>query len=68
MAHLHVPYGEAPPTRLLAMTLILSYWLGYHDASRSHHLDTEPVAAWRRTQEGYHKGKENATTLARSII
>ena len=50
-------YGEAPPTRLLAMTLILSYWLGWLDASKTHNVDSEPVAAWRRIKEAYEKGK-----------
>jgi hypothetical protein len=50
-----LPYEESPPTRLLALNLILSYWLGWLDASRSHHVDTEPVAAWRRIKEAYDK-------------
>jgi hypothetical protein len=43
-----LPYEESPPTRLLALNLILSYWIGWLDASRSHHLDTEPISAWKR--------------------
>jgi hypothetical protein len=49
-------YEEAPPTRILALSLILSYWLGWLDASKTHYLDREPVAAWRRIGEAYKKG------------
>jgi hypothetical protein len=35
-----LPYEESPPTRLLSLNLILSYWLGWLDASRTHYLDT----------------------------
>jgi hypothetical protein len=31
-----LPYEESPPTRLLALNLILSYWLGWLDASKTH--------------------------------
>ena len=34
-------YPEAPPTRLLSMTLNLCYWLGYHDADKGHELHKE---------------------------
>ncbi|MGB6671093.1 MAG: hypothetical protein WBE34_01535 [Candidatus Nitrosopolaris sp.] len=50
-------YEESPPTRLLALNIILSYWLGWLDASKSHHLDTEPIFAWKRIEEAYNKGK-----------
>jgi hypothetical protein len=50
-------YEKAPPTRLLALSLILNYWLGFHDASRNHYLHEEPVAAWRRIKEAYDSGK-----------
>jgi hypothetical protein len=55
-----LPYEEAPPTRLLALNLILTYWLGWLDAKGGHTLDTEPVAAWRRIKEAYDKGKQAA--------
>jgi len=54
-------YSKAPPTRLLALNLILSYWLGWLDAKGGHALDTEPVAAWRRIKEVYDKGKQDAS-------
>jgi hypothetical protein len=53
-------YSDVPPTRLLSMTLILSYWLGWLDAKGRHALDSEPVAAWRRIKEAYDKGKADA--------
>ena len=52
-----LPYEESPPTRLLALNLILSYWLGWLDASNSHYIDTEPISAWKRIEEAYNKGK-----------
>ena len=52
-----LPYEKSPPTRLLALHLILSYWLGWLDASRSHYLDTEPISAWKRIEGAYNKGK-----------
>lgn len=54
------PYEEAPPTRLLALNLILSYWLGWLDGKGGHAVDTEPVAAQRRIHEVYVKGKQDA--------
>jgi hypothetical protein len=50
-------YAEAPPTRLLALNLIISYWLGWLDASKTHYLDKEPVSAWKRIEEAYNMGK-----------
>jgi hypothetical protein len=52
-----LPYEESPPTRLLALNLILSYWLGWLDASGSHHLDIEPISAWKRIEEAYKEGR-----------
>lgn len=57
----NIPYEKAPPTRLLALDLILSYWLGWIDAVGGHHLDTEPVAAWKRIEAAYNKGKEKGS-------
>src|SRR6266487_442162 len=53
---LDLAYEESPPTRLLSLNLILSYWLGWLNASKSHHLDTEPISAWKRIEEAYNKG------------
>ena len=50
-------YEEAPPTRLLSQALILSYWLGYHDADRGHYLHEEEIGAWKRIKEAYESGK-----------
>ncbi|MPZ08033.1 MAG: hypothetical protein GEU26_16725 [Nitrososphaeraceae archaeon] len=44
-----------PPHRLLAMNLILSYWLGWLSIPKSLHL----VSDWSRIQDAYHKGKSN---------
>jgi len=52
-----LPYEESPPIRLLALNLILSYWLGWLDASKSHHLDTEPISSWKRIRAAYDNGK-----------
>lgn len=51
VARKNLKYSEAPPTRILALNLILTYWLGWLDAKGGHALDTETVAAWRRIQE-----------------
>lgn len=55
-----LPYEEAPPTRLLALHLILTYWLGWLDAKGGHALDTEPVSAWKRIEDIYKKAKNDA--------
>jgi hypothetical protein len=49
-------YEEAPPTRLLALNLILSYWLGWIDGSKTHYLHADP-SAWERIEEAYNAGK-----------
>jgi hypothetical protein len=38
VARKNLKYSEAPPTRLLSMTLVLSYWLGFLDESGNHEL------------------------------
>jgi len=50
----------------LALNLILSYWLGWLDTSRSHYLDSEPISAWRRIEEAY-EGREQID-LDRSML
>ena len=50
-------YKKAPLTRLLSQALILSYWLGYHDEDKGHYLHEEEIAAWRRINDAYKKGK-----------
>jgi hypothetical protein len=52
-----LPYEAAPPTRLLALNLILSYWLGWLDGRKSHYLHTEPISAWKRIEEAYNNGR-----------
>lgn len=52
-------YSEAPPTRLLSMTLNLCYWLGYHDADKGHKLHKEKeggIGAWDRIDKAYKSG------------
>jgi hypothetical protein len=52
-------YSEAPPTRLLCMTLILCYWLGYHDADKGHELqkkEDEGIGARNRIENAYDSG------------
>jgi hypothetical protein len=49
-----LPYEESPPTRLLSMTLILCYWLGFHDADKGHELQSEEeggIGAWKRIKK-----------------
>ncbi|HKG88959.1 MAG TPA: hypothetical protein VKA95_11580 [Nitrososphaeraceae archaeon] len=41
----------------MALNLILSYWLGWLDASKSHYLDIEPISAWKRIEEVYNDGR-----------
>jgi hypothetical protein len=50
-------YSEAPPTRLFGMTLVLSYWLGFLDASEDHEMHKEVLGALERIIEAYDKGK-----------
>jgi hypothetical protein len=50
-------YSEAPPTRLLSMTLNLCYWLGFIDASGDHELHKEGgIGAWDRIDKAYKSG------------
>jgi hypothetical protein len=50
-------YSEAPPTRLLSMTLVLSYFLGFLDASGDHEMHEEALGARERIIQAYDKGK-----------
>lgn len=38
------------------MTLILSYWLGFLDASGDHELRKGAIGAWDRIDRAYHTG------------
>jgi hypothetical protein len=52
-------YSEQPPTRLLSMTLVLSYWLGFHDTDKGHQLQKEGeggIGAWDRIEKTYKSG------------
>jgi hypothetical protein len=49
-------YEEAPPTRLLALNLILSYWLGW--ISNEKKLDGDPVFAWDKIKGAYMAGRD----------
>ena len=42
-----------PPFRLLAMNLILSYWIGWLSVPKSLHL----VSDWKRIEDAYDKGR-----------
>jgi hypothetical protein len=53
----NLKYSEAPPTRLLSMTLILCYWLGFLDASGNHELHPGAIGAWDRIKKAYDSGK-----------
>lgn len=48
-------FDQAPPTRLLALGLILAYWLGWIDNEKD--LDDMPVNAWNRLCEAYIAGR-----------
>ena len=51
-------YSEAPPTRLLSMTLNLCYFLGFLDASGNHQMDEKRgIGAKKRIEEAYNMGK-----------
>jgi hypothetical protein len=52
------PLEEAPPTRLLALHLILSYWLGWVMTEK--HGDGKPVFTWDRIHQAYMAGRELA--------
>jgi hypothetical protein len=49
------PLELAPPTRLLCLNLILSYWLGWVMTEK--HGDEKPVSTWDRIQEAYMAGR-----------
>ena len=44
---------KLPPVRLLAMNLILSYWIGWHSIPKQLYL----VSDWTRIEDAYNKGK-----------
>jgi hypothetical protein len=50
------PPEVAPPSRILALHLILSYWLGWVMTEK--HGDGKPVFSWDRIQEAYMAGRE----------
>jgi hypothetical protein len=50
------PLEVAPPTRLLCLNLILSYWLGWVMTEK--HGDGKPVFTRERIQEAYMAGRE----------
>lgn len=53
-------YSQAPPTRLLSLTLNLCYFLGFLDASNNHEMDEENgIGAQIRIEETYRLGKES---------
>ena len=55
----HQKYSDAPPTRLLSLTLILCYWLGFHDADEGHHLHQKKkggIEACIRIKKAYDRG------------
>ena len=55
----NLTYSEAPPTRLLSMTLNLCYFIGFLDASANHEMDEDRgIGAWKKIEEAYNKGKE----------
>ena len=49
------PLEKAPPTRLLALNLVISYWLGWVNNEKN--ADGPPLKAWTRIQEGYMAGR-----------
>lgn len=65
-------YSEAPPTRLLSLTLNLCYWLGYHDADKGHELHEVKgggIGAEEMIDKAYKSGKAanpNARTATTS--
>lgn len=50
-------YSEAPPTRLLSMTLDLCYFLGFLDTSGDHEMHEGAVEARERIINAYNLGK-----------
>jgi hypothetical protein len=50
------PPEVAPPTRLLCLNLILSYWLGWVMTEK--HGDGKPVFSWDRIQDAYMAGRD----------
>lgn len=52
------PLEKAPPTRLLSLSLILSYWLGWVNNEKCMDaLEPQPFRAWTRIQEAYMAGR-----------
>jgi hypothetical protein len=51
-------YSEAPPTRLLSLTLSLCYFLGFLEVDKGHQMDEENgIGAWKRIEKAYEAGK-----------
>lgn len=50
-------YSQAPPTRLLGMTLVLSHFLGFLDASGNHEMHEGALKAKERIINAYESGK-----------
>jgi hypothetical protein len=53
----NLKYYEAPPTRLLSITLILCYWVGFLTQAETMSLYPGAIGAWDRIMKGYDKGK-----------
>jgi hypothetical protein len=53
------PLEEAPPTRLLALSLVINYWLGWVNNEKLMDAATpQPFKAWDRIQQAYLTGRE----------
>jgi|SRR5918996_558470 hypothetical protein len=54
------PLEKAPPTRLLSLSLILSYWLGWVNNEKNMDADLpyQPFKAWTRIHEAYMAGRQ----------
>jgi hypothetical protein len=66
MLNYDLGFDQAPPTRLLALGLILAYWLGWIDNEKD--LDDMPVNAWNRLCEAYIAGRALSLITAKTIV
>jgi hypothetical protein len=48
-----LPYEEAPPTRLLALNIVISAWLGWVMSEKGGH-----PYSWQKIEEAYNYGKQ----------
>ena len=61
------PLEEAPPTRLLALSLVINYWLGWVNNEKNMDASIpQPFKAWDRIHDAYMAGRHHSEQKERS--